>query len=227
MPPPVPPQQQKVIPSGQKKGYSAVGDQYGLLGLSLAGSDPLQGGPSNEFMKLLLNGFEISSLGLSLAQPEPLHPMFSSPWSEAPSKVQPEYRLPQCYTVSPPPLRFVMFQKFQLETLFYVFYSMPRDVLQLAAAQELTNRNWKFHKELRMWITPVPGVEPVKLRPGCERGSYFVWNPEAWAKEKRDLVLSYADIEDKAVQQQAGGAPPGQPPAAPQQGAPGGVPPHA
>lgn len=181
---------------------SAVGDQYGMLGLSLHNQIEPATTPAQEAMKLVVNGFDISTLGLSLTSQDLLHSTFSSPWSEAPSKVQPEYRLPQCYTVSPPALRFVMFQKFQLETLFYVFYSMPRDVLQLAAAQELTNRYWKFHKEIRMWITPVPGTEPQK-HPQFERGSYFVWNPETWSKEKRDqFVLVYDQVEDKAVQQQ-------------------------
>jgi CCR4-NOT transcription complex subunit 2 len=42
--------------------------------------------------------------------------------------------------------------KFMLETLFYMFYAMPRDLVQALAAQELYRRDWKYHGELRMWL---------------------------------------------------------------------------
>jgi hypothetical protein len=29
---------------------------------------------------------------------------------------------------------------------------MPRDILQILAAQELVNRGWRFHDELRLWF---------------------------------------------------------------------------
>lgn len=43
-------------------------------------------------------------------------------------------------------------KKFQLETLFYIFYGMPRDVLQGCAAEELYRRNWRFHKDSKLWF---------------------------------------------------------------------------
>lgn len=39
-----------------------------------------------------------------------------------------------------------------METLFYMFYSMPRDQLQTAAAVELYRREWWFHADLRLWM---------------------------------------------------------------------------
>ena len=42
---------------------------------------------------------------------------------------------------------------FQLETLFYIFYNMPRDTLQAYAATELYNRDWRYHKDLKLWFT--------------------------------------------------------------------------
>jgi len=46
-----------------------------------------------------------------------------------------------------------MFEKLALETLFVCFYSMPRDVMQVLAAQELVNRGWRFHEDLRLWFS--------------------------------------------------------------------------
>jgi CCR4-NOT transcription complex subunit 2 len=52
----------------------------------------------------------------------------------------------------PPSLKAEHLTKFQLETLFYMFYNMPKDLLQAFAAQELYRRDWKFHVELKIWL---------------------------------------------------------------------------
>ena len=52
----------------------------------------------------------------------------------------------------PPSLKAEHLAKFQLDTLFYMFYGMPKDVLQACAAQELYKREWKYHQELRLWV---------------------------------------------------------------------------
>ena len=38
------------------------------------------------------------------------------------------------------------------ETLFCIFYQMPHDIMQELAAQELTARDWRWHKVLRQWL---------------------------------------------------------------------------
>ena len=214
-------------PKSTKKGYSAVGDEFGMLGLHNLLHTP---GANDSNMVAVTRGFDLNGLGLSLAQPDPIHPTYCSPWSDTAVKVQPDFRIPQCYTVTPPHLKFAMFQKFQLETLFYVFYSMPRDVLQLAAAQELHNRDWWYHKELKQWMMRVPSTEPSIKAAHYERGSYVFFNPEKWAKDRKDdFVLVYDQLEDRdsnpasamqAQQQQkaaAAAAAAGGAPAAPQQ----------
>ena len=55
-------------------------------------------------------------------------------------------QVPQCYLNSPSRLQPGYFAKFQQDTLFYVFYSMPGDEAQLYAADELANRGWWFHR---------------------------------------------------------------------------------
>lgn len=57
-----------------------------------------------------------------------------------------------CYYNQPPVLKTTHLSKFHLETLFYIFYSMPKDVLQAYAAQELYSREWRYHVELKMWL---------------------------------------------------------------------------
>eukprot|EP00755_Sulcionema_specki_P025138 Sspe_Gene.82641::Locus_54167_Transcript_1_1_Confidence_1.000_Length_598::g.82641::m.82641/K12605/CNOT2, NOT2; CCR4-NOT transcription complex subunit 2 len=101
-------------------------------------------------LNTLALGYDLNTLGLSLNSTDYLYSTLCCPWADSPARVQPEFRLPQCYSLQPPQLRFTMFQRFNIETLFYIFYSMPRDVLQLAAAHELYNRDWRFHKEKKL-----------------------------------------------------------------------------
>lgn len=67
------------------------------------------------------------------------------------------FKLPACYYMSPPSLKGSHFGRFQLETLFYIFYSLPKDLLQALAAVELHNRSWRYHKTLKLWFTGAPG----------------------------------------------------------------------
>lgn len=74
----------------------------------------------------------------------------SSLWGRL-SKQLPSVRLrlaqvPACYLHNPPRLQPGYFAKFQQDTLFYIFYSMPGDEAQLLAADELSARQWWFHK---------------------------------------------------------------------------------
>lgn len=57
--------------------------------------------------------------------------------------VEPEFHLPSCYNVQPPPPAQSKVANFSDETLFFIFYSTPRDVLQEVAAMELHHRNWR------------------------------------------------------------------------------------
>jgi CCR4-NOT transcription complex subunit 2 len=54
--------------------------------------------------------------------------------------------------MQPPALKTGHLSKFQLETLFYIFYALPKDVLQAYAAQELYSREWRYHGELKLWF---------------------------------------------------------------------------
>jgi len=61
------------------------------------------------------------------------------------------------------------------------------------------NRNWRYHKELRLWITKESGTTPSQKVPGGENGQYTYWDPENWIRERKDMVVIYADLEEKNV----------------------------
>ncbi|EEB06027.2 CCR4-Not complex subunit Not2 [Schizosaccharomyces japonicus yFS275] len=154
-------------------------------------------------LSMLSLGCDLATLGLDLTTQTPdqlISLRLSSPWSELSNKKplnEPMFKLPSCYKqVNPPPALSKIYQ-FSDETLFYIFYTMPRDMLQEAAAQELTNRNWRFHKELRVWLTPVPGMEVLQRTPQFERGFYLFFDPVHWKRIKKDFLLMYSALEDR------------------------------
>ena len=114
--------------------------------------------------------------------------------------MQPDFTLPQCYTVDNVHKLEEKMPSFSDETLFYMFYSMPRDVMQEVCAIELyvvllqprdhaltksrTSRNWRFHKELKVWLTKDSGFEaPQPISADAERGRYIVFNEKGWQRE--------------------------------------------
>lgn len=70
-----------------------------------------------------------------------LYSSFITPWADnsaaAAMQVEPDFHLPSCYNVQAAPPQHAKFTTFSDETLFYIFYSTPRDMLQEMAAQEL------------------------------------------------------------------------------------------
>ncbi|KAK6926900.1 NOT2/NOT3/NOT5, C-terminal, partial [Dillenia turbinata] len=168
-------------------------DPFGLLGLLsvIRMSDP-------DLTSLAL-GIDLTTLGLNLNSAENLHKTFVSPWSNEPAKGDPEFTVPQCYYAKPPPpLHQGYFSKFQVETLFYIFYSMPKDEAQLFAANELYNRGWLYHRDLRMWFIRPANMEPLVKTPTYERGTYLCFDPNSWETVRKDnFVLQYEMLEKR------------------------------
>ncbi|KAL6556356.1 hypothetical protein OROGR_005644 [Orobanche gracilis] len=92
----------------------------------------------NPALTSLALGIDLTTLGLNLNSSETLHKKFASPWSDEPIRGDPEYNVPECYHAKQrPPLKRSYFARFRPETLFFIFYSMPKDEAQLFAANEL------------------------------------------------------------------------------------------
>ncbi|XP_052186139.1 probable NOT transcription complex subunit VIP2 isoform X2 [Diospyros lotus] len=171
----------------------AAPDPFGLLGLLsvIRMSDP-------DLTSLAL-GIDLTTLGLNLNATENLHKTFGSPWSDEPAKGEPEFSVPQCYYAKqPPPLNQSYFSKFPSDTLFYIFYSMPKDESQLYAANELYSRGWFYHRELRLWLTRVSNMEPLVKTNTYERGSYICFDPNTWETIRKDnFVVPYEMLEKR------------------------------
>lgn len=132
---------------------------------------------------------------------------FDSPWTDSSpyETISPDspYSLPPCYTVNSPPPATKKMNFFSEETLFYIFYALPKDLLQEAAAQELFNRDWRYHKELKLWVTKEPGTEPITKSAAFERSTFVFFDPTTWKKMKREFVLVYEALEDRHTSMQS------------------------
>ncbi|KZV64133.1 hypothetical protein PENSPDRAFT_556470, partial [Peniophora sp. CONT] len=191
-------------------------DRWGLLGLLAM----IKGADADA--ALLAIGTDLGGMGLDLANTSSnLYSTFATPWSGtdlhnplngvnglagiglggtgplSSGIIEPEFSLPACYAVHPPPPGPQKAAAFSDETLFFMFYSAPRDVLQEVAAMELFNRNWRFHKEMRVWLTKEAGTAPSNKVAGGEQGPYTVWDADGWTKERKEMTILYADLEEK------------------------------
>lgn len=170
-------------------------DRFGLAGLVnlIKMQDP--------DMSMLTMGKNLQTLGMNLTTYEPVSSSFVTPWSQDPAaaaaQVEPAFHLPSCYNVQPPPPAQSKITSFSDETLFFVFYSTPRDILQEVAAQELYARNWRYHKGLHLWLTKEQNTEPIQKTPTYERGTYVFFDPGSWEKVSKNFVLMYEMLEEK------------------------------
>ncbi|QMW30000.1 hypothetical protein G4B84_005335 [Aspergillus flavus NRRL3357] len=170
-------------------------DKFGLAGLlRMIHSD-------SPDVAALAVGQDLMTLGLDLNQPEPLHTSFASPFVASMTGVplEQDFALPSCYNVANiQPLQ-SRIASFSDETLFYIFYSMPRDIMQEVVAEELMGRKWRYHKIERCWLTrdeTYPG--PVDVERGVsERGIYLIWDPATWKKIRREFILRYEDLDNR------------------------------
>ncbi|KAG8980453.1 hypothetical protein FRC05_006085 [Tulasnella sp. 425] len=175
----------------------SAADRWGLLGLlaSIKGTDP--------DAQLLGSGTDLAQIGLDLTAPGPLSSTFITPWSDstAAQSIEPEFHLPPCYNVQAPAPGPQKVASFSDETLFFMFYSSPRDTLQEVAAQELYNRNWRYHKEAQVWLTKETGQSPLQKDAAFERGTYTFFDRDRWEKVKKDATIYYEQLEERALPQ--------------------------
>lgn len=168
-------------------------DEFGLRGLLKVIR------MNNPDLTSLALGIDLTTLGLNLNASDDLHKRFASPWAEEPHKGEPQYSIPECYYAKQPPvLNQAHFAKLHLETLFYIFYSMPREEAQLYAAHELHARGWFYHKEQRLWLTRNASMKPLVETNSYERGSYLCFDPNTWETACKDnFILQFEMIEKK------------------------------
>lgn len=61
-------------------------------------------------------------------------------------------------------------------------------------ANERFNRDWRYHKEERVWITRAPGMEPTMKTNTYERGTYYFFDCLNWRKVAKVSLLLCVDI---------------------------------
>ena len=81
---------------------------------------------------------------------------------------------------------------FSAETLLAIFYQFPRDILQEIAAQELYNRDWRWHMKLQQWMMKAKEFgEPVQSQSRQEeRGVYYFWNANEWRRDRVSATVA-------------------------------------
>ncbi|EAN31749.1 NOT2 / NOT3 / NOT5 family protein [Theileria parva strain Muguga] len=88
--------------------------------------------------------------------------------------------------------------KLSLETLFYVFYNVPRDNIQSLASIELYKRLWKYHESNKLWF-----------KHDQKKSLWVYFDPATWGirsynvtPEVENALLSRAEMEKKLETQE-------------------------
>lgn len=69
-----------------------------------------------------------------------------------------------------------MFEKFDTDTLFFIFYYQQGTYQQYLAAKELKRQSWRYHKKYLTWFQR--HEEPKEITPEYEQGTYVYFDYE-------------------------------------------------
>jgi CCR4-NOT transcription complex subunit 3 len=88
------------------------------------------------------------------------------------------------------------YEKFDMDTLFYIFYFQQKCTSQYLAAQELKRQSWRFHKKYFTWFQR--HEEPKIISSDYEHGTYIYFDFEAgWCQRKKaEFTFEYRFLED-------------------------------
>ncbi|EEQ40008.1 putative general negative regulator of transcription subunit [Clavispora lusitaniae] len=144
-------------------------------------------------------GQDLGLMDLDLSEKAEILKNLASPWQETSrSEVEPYFSFDESIlqkNMPPPEPCDTKISSFMDETLFYIFYTKPRDTLQEYAARELVARNWRYHRDIQVWLTKDSNVEPVLISPDVERGVYIFFDPHNWEKIRKEFVLHYSSVQ--------------------------------
>lgn len=176
---------------------SMVTDQFGMIGLLAF----LRAAETDPNLASVTFGTDLTALGLNLTASEKLYSSFAGPWTDQPLKVyEIDYPVPQEYSVNSSirdKLTQITLKRYHEDTIFFLFYMFPNDMLQILAAIELYSREWRYHKEEKVWITRAPGIAPSEKTNSYERGTYYIFDALLWRRVPREFVLEYDRLESK------------------------------
>lgn len=140
--------------------------------------------------------------------PEELHNALDGSFRNAPAQVDaepPRYYHPQNPVQTPsyyPQTRLPLledksiYQRLELDQLFYIFYYMTGTYEQWLAAQELKRQSWRFHKQYLTWFQRAHN--PQAITEDYEQGGYYYFDWEnSWCqRRKSDFRFEYRWLSD-------------------------------
>ena len=120
--------------------------------------------------------------------------------SERPKYYTPKdpYPTPHYYPQAPAAIfdNPALYGKFDVDTLFYIFYYQQGTYHQYLAARELKKQSWRFHKQYLTWFQR--HSEPQAITDEYEQGAYvyFDWEGSWCQRRKNDFRFEYRWLED-------------------------------
>lgn len=90
-----------------------------------------------------------------------------------------------------------IFERFELDTLFFIFYYQQHTYAQYLAARELKRQSWRFHKKYLTWFQR--HEEPKSINDEYEQGTYIYFDYEgSWCQRKKtEFTFEYRYLEDE------------------------------
>ena len=174
-----------------------VRNQFGMFGLLTF----IRAAETDNKLVALALGSDLTTLGLNLNSPESLFASFSSPWSDTPARPQDiDYHVPQEYIINMrirDKLAPIRLNKYGDELLFYLYYNNGNDILQMYANYELQTRNWRYHKDEKVWIMKAQGIDPITRSHVHEQGTYAVFDVKQFKKVHREMTVEYSKLEER------------------------------
>ncbi|KAI8388027.1 Not1 N-terminal domain, CCR4-Not complex component-domain-containing protein [Radiomyces spectabilis] len=120
--------------------------------------------------------------------------------SERPKIYQPRtpYLTPSYYPQQPLAIfdNPALFEKFDMDALFFIFYYQQGTYQQYLAAKELKKQSWRFHKKYLTWFQR--HEEPKIITEEYEQGTYIYFDYEgAWCQRKKtEFRFEYRYLEE-------------------------------
>jgi CCR4-NOT transcription complex subunit 3 len=120
--------------------------------------------------------------------------------SERPKVYQPRnpYPTPSFYPQQQLPIfdNPALFEKFDMDALFFIFYYQQGTYQQYLAAKELKKQSWRFHKKYLTWFQR--HEEPKLITEEYEQGTYIYFDYEgAWCQRKKtEFRFEYRYLEE-------------------------------
>ena len=97
---------------------------------------------------------------------------------------EPSDKIASHFNINKNVLKPFYFQRFHVETLFYIFYYMPLDTLQIFAANELYAKGWKFNYNFQIWFTNEVEENQETISEFSLSEKLFYFHPTEWVKKE-------------------------------------------